>query len=196
MNVIVFDTEYTDLVPGQICQISYLIVRDGQVRGKNMFFAVDSMSEGARDVHGMSVEDLEALSGGEVFAARAAELFEDFSRADLLVGHNVAADDRYLRAEFSRLAMPLKKIKTFCTMNYFTGDAQLRQKVNTGRPKPPKLSELIEYFALSGDEVAARADEWFSGSDGAPHDARYDAAATYLCLLEAVRRGMVRGVLS
>ena len=67
MKIIVFDTEATDLTPGQICQLSYLIVEDGKVTGKNMFFAVDEMSEGAYEVHGMSMEDLEELSGGERF---------------------------------------------------------------------------------------------------------------------------------
>ena len=31
MSIIVFDTEATDLTPGQICQLSYLIVDGGQV---------------------------------------------------------------------------------------------------------------------------------------------------------------------
>ena len=31
MKIIVFDTEATDLTPGQICQLSYLIVEDGRV---------------------------------------------------------------------------------------------------------------------------------------------------------------------
>ena len=74
MKIIVFDTEATDLTPGQICQLSYLIVEDGKVTGKNMFFAVDEMSEGAYEVHGMSMEDLEKLSGGERFEDRAEEI--------------------------------------------------------------------------------------------------------------------------
>lgn len=195
MSIIVFDTEYTALSPGQICQISYLIVEGGRVQGKNMFFAVDEMSEGAQAVHGMSMEDLEILSGGEVFCDRAEEILGDFQGTSLIVGHNVAADERYLRAEFERLSMPLKKLKSFCTMNYFTSDAQLKARINTGRPKPPKLSELVEHFSLNPDEIAARAGEWFQGASGQLHDARYDAAATYLCLAEATRLGKVRGVL-
>lgn len=193
-RIIVFDTEATDLTPGQICQLSYLMIDDGQVMGKNLFFAVDEMSEGAQGVHGMSREDLDALSGGERFEDRVDEIFADFSGASLLVGHNVSADDRYIRVEFERCGLNLKRIKTFCTMNYFTSDAQLKRKVNTGRPKPPKLSELAEYFAISEEEIAARAAEWF-GESGAAHDARYDTAATYLCLLKATELGKVRGVL-
>ena len=114
MKLIVFDTEATDLTPGQICQLSYLMVDKGHVQGKNMFFAVDEMSEGAQEVHGMSMEMLDELSGGERFEDRAEEIFQDFSSCDMIVGHNVSADDRYIRVEFERLGMKLKKLLTFC----------------------------------------------------------------------------------
>ena len=64
MRIIVFDTEATSLTPGQICQLSYLCVDDGQVTGKNYFFSVDEMSEGSQEVHGLSMDMLEELSGG------------------------------------------------------------------------------------------------------------------------------------
>lgn len=194
MRLIVFDTEATDLTPGQICQLSYLIVDGNQVTGKNMFFQVDSMSEGAQEVHGMSMEDLRALSGGNRFEDRAQEIFDDFSSVSTLVGHNVSADDRYLRVELTRLNMNLGRINTFCTMNYFTSETALKRKVNTGRPKPPKLCELVEFFGLTEDMIAGSAEAWFGGG-GALHDARFDTAATYLCLKEATRLGKVRGVL-
>lgn len=194
MNMIVFDTEATDLTPGQICQLSYLIVDQGQVTGKNMFFAVDEMSEGAREVHGMSMQDLELLSGGERFADRAEEVFQDFRGAQMLVGHNVSADDRYIRAEFERLSMKLPKIRTFCTMNYFTSDTALVRKVNIGRPKPPKLGELCVHFGVGDEVIAERSEAWFGGGAQA-HDARFDTVATYLCLVEATRLGRVRGLL-
>lgn len=194
MKLIVFDTEATDLVPGQICQLSYLIVDKGIITGKNMFFAVDEMSEGAQAVHGMSIEDLEELSGGERFADRAEEVFEDFCNADRLIGHNVSADDRYLRVEFERLGMKLPKIKTFCTMNYFTCVVNLKRKFNTGRPKPPKLVELTQFYALSEEEIAEKAAQWFGGG-GAAHDARYDTAATYLCVEAGTKKGDLRGLL-
>lgn len=194
MKLIVFDTEATDLTPGQICQLSYLMVENGNVTGKNMFFTVDEMSEGAYEVHGMSMEALEELSGGERFEDRADEIFEDFSSASLLIGHNVAADDRYIRVEFDRLNKKLKKIKTFCTMNYFTCVMNLKRKVNTGRPKPPRLEELVEFYQLTPEYVAERASEWFGGGDVA-HDARYDAAATYLCVVAGTEKGDLRGVL-
>ena len=45
MKVIVFDTEATDLQPGQICQLSSLTVENGVVTGQNLYFSVDQMSE-------------------------------------------------------------------------------------------------------------------------------------------------------
>ncbi len=194
MKLIVFDTEATDLTPGQICQLSYLIVDNGEVAGKNLFFTVDEMSEGAQEVHGFSMEDLEKLSGGERFEDRAEEVFADFKSAGMLVGHNVSADDRYLRVELERLGMRLPKIKTFCTMNFFTSDTALARKVNIGRPKPPKLGELCAYFGLTDELIAEKSDAWFGGG-GQAHDARFDTVATYLCLVEATRLGKVRGVL-
>ncbi len=194
MSVIVFDTEATDLVPGQICQLSYLIAEAGCVAGKNLFFEVDDMSEGALEVHGFTLEKLRELSGGLRFEDVAPDVLDDFSAAKMWVGHNVSADEKYLRVEMERCGLALPKKPVFCTMNYFTSDMNLARKVNIGRPKPPKLTELVQFFELSEDFVAERASEWFGGG-GALHDARFDTAATYLCLLEGTRRGRVRGVL-
>lgn len=163
MKLVVFDTETTDLRPGQICQLSYLIAADGVVAGKNLFFSVDEMNESSQAVHGMSMEMLEELSGGERFEDRAQEIFDDFSACELLVGHNVAFDDRFLRTELTRAGYELKRIRTFCTMNYFTGDMQLRRKFRTGRPKPPKLIELAEYMELKTEDIEKNSEAWFGG---------------------------------
>lgn len=194
MSIIVFDTEATDLTPGQICQLSYLVVDGADVTGTNLFFEVDEMSEGAQEVHGFSMEMLRELSGGLRFEDAAQRVFDDFAAAKLWVGHNVSADDRYLRVELERCGLKMPKKPTFCTMNYFTSDLNLARKVNIGRPKPPKLTELVEFFGLEEDFVAEKASEWFGGG-GALHDARFDTAATYLCLVEATKQGRVRGVL-
>ncbi len=194
MKLIVFDTETTDLRPGQICQLSYLIAEHGNVTGKNMFFSVDEMSEASQAVHGMSMERLEELSGGERFEDRAQEIFDDFSACKWMVGHNVAFDNRFLRTELTRAGYELPKIRTFCTMCYFTGDMQLLRKFRTGRPKPPKLIELAEYMELKTEDVEKNSEAWFGGG-AAAHDARFDTAMTYMCLAEGARRGMIRGIL-
>lgn len=194
MNVLIFDTEATDLVPGQICQLSYLLADGGSVAGRNLFFEVDDMSEGALEVHGLTPEMLRALSGGTRFEDAAQEIFDDFASAKMWVGHNVSADEKYLRVEMERCGLKLPKKPSFCTMNYFTSDMNLARKVNIGRPKPPKLTELVQHFDLTEEFVAERAAQWFGGG-GALHDARFDTAATYLCLVEGTKRGRLRGVL-
>ena len=82
MRLIVLDTEATDLEPGQICQLSYLTEKDGLVSGSNYFFSVDEMSPGAMEVHGMSREDLLALSGGRWFEDDAEEILQDVNQCD------------------------------------------------------------------------------------------------------------------
>ena len=193
MKVLVFDTEATDIEPGQICQLSYIVDDGGALAADNLFFAVDSMSEGSQEVHGMSIGQLAELSGGRTFADRAQELFEVFSRADLLVGHNVAFDDRYIRVEFERAGLKLPKIRTFCTMNFFTPLMSLKRKVQTGRPKPPKLGELVEYYGVTQEEIQQKCDELFAGGEAA-HDARFDTVATWLCMRRASEKGDLRGI--
>ncbi len=194
MKIIVFDTEATDLVPGQICQLSYLLIEGESIIGRNIFFAVDEMSEGAYEVHGMSIDDLDELSGGDRFEDWADAVFEEFSNADLLIGHNVSADDRYIRVEFERCGLELPKIRTFCTMNYFTGVMNMKRRINIGRPKPPKLCELVEFYGLTEEFVSQKAEEWFGGG-AAAHDARYDTAATWLCVVEATKKGDLKGII-
>lgn len=194
MKLIVFDTEATDLAPGQLCQLAYLKVQDGGVSGKNMYFQVESMSEGAQAVHGMSAEAVRQLSGGLRFADRADEILADFEWADMLVGHNVSADVRYLNVELERIGRSLPDRPTFCTMKYFTPITGLKRKESAVHPKPPKLEELWTHYGLSPAAIAAHCLEWFHGGAHA-HDARFDAAATYLCLLEAATRGDLRDLL-
>ena len=193
MRIIVFDTEATSLTPGQICQLSYLCVDDGQVTGKNYFFSVDEMSEGSQEVHGLSMDMLEELSGGRYFEDDAQSIFDDFRRANLLIGHNVAFDDRYLRVEFDRCNLKLQKTNTFCTMNHATGIMNMARKVAIGRPKPPKLEELFAYYDISEETIRGSAMAWF-GAGNDMHDARFDTAATWLSVQAAVEQGDLRGL--
>lgn len=193
MRTIIFDTEATDLTPGQICQLSLLVVDDGQASGQNLYFSVDQMSEGAFEVHGLSMEALAELSHGQYFEDRAEEILALFNSADLVVGHNVSADERYLRVELERCGLKLKKLNTFCTMNYTTGILNMSRKVVTGRPKPPKLEELYAHYGIDDEMVRERCAQWFGGGSD-KHDARFDTAATYLSLLAAVEKGDLRGM--
>lgn len=192
--IIVFDTEATDLTPGQICQLSYIMDRGGALSARNFYFSVDDMSPGAQEVHGLSMEQLAELSGGAWFEDKADDILADFQEARLLVGHNVAADDRYLRVELERAGKKLKKINTFCTMNYASGLMNLKRKVVTGRPKPPRLSELADYYGVSEEDTLALVGDLFQTGDAALHDARFDTAMTYLCFKRAIEKGDLRGI--
>ena len=75
-----------------------------------------------------------------------------------------------------------------------TGITGLRRKINTGRPKPPKLIELADFMNLSDEAIEENCLKWFGGGEAA-HDARFDAAMTYMCMVEGTRRGLVRGIL-
>lgn len=194
MKIIVFDTETTSLKPGQICQLAYLIVENGEITGKNMFFTVDDMDERSQSVHGFSMEMLETLSEGKTFSDRVSEINEDFLKAEMIVGHNVAFDIRFLKAEFERCFIEFPKVRSFCTMNYFTGNMMMKRKFQTYRPKPPKLIELKEYFSIEDALIEEKAAEWF-GNGNAQHDARFDTAMTYLCLKAGADLGMVKGIL-
>ena len=194
MRLVVFDTETTSLKPGQICQLSYLICENGRVEGKNMFFSVDEMSPSSQAVHGFSMEMLNELSEGLTFEDRADEILRDFASCDVMVGHNVSFDERFLRAEMDRLGFELPKIKLFCTMNYFTGNMMMKRKFQNYRPKPPKLVELKEYFSITDEEIEAAGKTYFGGGEAA-HDARFDTAMTYLCLKKASELGMVKDLL-
>jgi len=87
----------------------------------------------------------------------------------------------------------MKKLKTFCTMNYAAGIMNLQRKVVTGRPKPPRLEELAAHYGVGDAETARMADGLFGGGDSL-HDARYDAVMTYLCLMAALGRGDLRNL--
>jgi DNA polymerase-3 subunit epsilon len=194
MRLIVFDTEATDLTPGQICQLAYLMVEQGKVTGHNYFFSVDEMSPGSQGVHGLSMEMLAELSRSRWFEDEAPSILNDFNSCSLLIGHNVAADERYLRVEMERAGLKLNRIKTFCTMNYASGIMNMQRKVVTGRPKPPKLIELAAYYGVTEEKTAARTEEWF-GAGSALHDARFDTAMTWLCLVAAIEKGDLRGLM-
>ncbi|MGI6725220.1 MAG: exonuclease domain-containing protein [Christensenellales bacterium] len=194
-SLLVFDTEATDLEPGQICQLAYLLEQDGKITVRNYFFSVDDMSPGAQEVHGFSREMLAELSGGFWFEDKAQEILSVFNAAGTVAGHNVRADERYLRVEMERSGLKLKRLNTFCTMNYASGIMNMQRKVVTGRPKPPKLSELAAYYGVTTEQVRERTAELF-GNDGETglHDARFDTVMTWLCLRAAVDKGDLRGL--
>jgi len=181
-RMIALDVELDGMHPSRIIQLSYLIIDGRKIKGKNMYFAAKAVNRYAKKVHGLSVSQLRRLSGGDVFAYRADEIYNDFKNCKLVIGHDVAGDMRYLKAEFARVGVELPDIPIFCTLKHYTKEANIPLKQNPKMLKPPRLGELTEHFGLTQEFIAAKCAQWYGGGDH-PHDARYDAAAAYLVML-------------
>lgn len=181
-RMIALDVELDGMHPSRIIQLSYLIIEGRRIRGKNMYFASKAINRHAKKVHGLGVYQLKRLSGGDVFACRADEVYNDFKDCKLVIGHDVGGDMRYLRSEFARIGVRLPDIPVFCTLRQYTREANIPMKQNPRMLKPPRLGELTEHFGLTNELITEKCKKWFGGGDH-PHDARFDAAAAYLCML-------------
>lgn len=190
MRILTFDTETTALRPGQICQLAYVINDGGRESAKNYWFTVDEMSDSSFAVHGLSLERLTELSGGKRFCACAEEILADFCAADIIAGHNVSADIRFLRTEVERMGKSFPQMKTFCTMNHFTSVMMLERRWPAGHPKPPKLSELASFLEVTDEAATEACKRLFDGGSTA-HDARFDAALTHLCIVKGIEKGYI-----
>lgn len=188
MRTIIFDTETTDIHPGNICQIAYIIVDQG-IKARNFFFEVDQMSPSAEKVHGLSIDKLKALSGGRRFQDHIEEIEQDFSRIDVIVGHNVSFDIKFLKEEFRRNGRSFSYQQEFCTMKRFTNVCKIKKP--DGSYKYPRLEELIRFFSITEKEIEDKALELFREDSKEYHDARYDTVAAYLCLLRAKKKGLL-----
>lgn len=186
------DTESNGCIPEELCQVAGLFIdKCGNIIGRNSYFRVERMNEHAYRVHGLSRAALEKLSGGARFFESAVELYESLGSAGRIVGHNISSDMRLLNMEFHRSGLRPLDNATFCTMRHF--DLALGLTGRNGKPKQPSLTELCRHYFVSDEMVRHVCDAYFGGCTG-QHDARYDCAATYLCVMEAQRRGDVKGV--
>lgn len=187
MKLLFFDTETSDITPGSICELSYIIadIDKKQLYGRNFFFAVDKVSKGAFDVHGLSVEKLKELSNGKRFCDFAKEIYKDFANADVLIGHNVNFDIRYIDTEFDRVGMTAPNKETFDSMKFYTNICNIKKN---GRTKWPKLEEVIKFLEIDNSKIETFCNKVFNGCSGF-HDSRFDIAGTYLIVVEAVKKG-------
>ena len=190
MKLLFFDTETTSIKPGSICQLSYITV-DASVKpqvttGKNFFFTVDEMDPSAEEIHGFSLEKLYDLSNGQYFEDLVPDFYDDFVSSDFLIGHNVNFDVRFLKHELISLGEDFNPKNVFCTMAYYRDICKIK-KAN-GEIKNPKLSEVIDWLNISTEKIAETSEKLFEGS-GNYHDARFDTAATYLTVIEGLKKG-------
>ena len=178
MKLLFFDTETTSIKPGNICQLSYIVVdastKPQKTTGKNFFFTVDSMDEGAQAIHGFSLEKLYELSDGNEFIEFVHEFMPDFFDADFIIGHNVQFDIKFLKHELQLLweagliDTTWEPKNTFCTMAYYKSICNIINP--SGSIKNPKLSEVIDFLEITEEQIANKANELFEGS-GNYHDA-------------------------
>ena len=190
MKLLFFDTETTSVKPGSICQLSYITV-DASAKpqittGKNFFFTVDEMEPSAEEIHGFSLEKLYELSNGQYFEDLVPEFIDDFKESDFLIGHNVNFDVRFLKHELLTLGEFFEPKNIFCTMAYYRDICKI-PKAN-GEIKNPKLSEVIDWLNISEKQISDTSEKLFEGS-GNYHDARFDTAATYLTVIEGLKKG-------
>ena len=198
MKLLIFDTETTSIKPGHICQLSYITIdastKPQQTIGKNFFFTVDEMDPAAEAVHGFSLEKLYDLSNGQYIEDLIEEFINDFSEADFVIGLNVNFDVRFLKLELEAMGIDYEPKNMFCTMQYYRDICKILRP--SGDYKNPKLEEVINFLGITKDQISSKADELFQGS-GDYHDARFDTAATYLLIIEGLKKGYIpRGYFS
>lgn len=190
MKLLFFDTETTGIKPGSICQLSYIIIdtdtKPQSTTGKNFFFTVDEMEPEAERIHGFSLEKLYELSEGMYFEDLFEEFFQDFIQADFIIGHNVQFDIKFLKHELGGLGEEYTPNNIFCTMQYYRSICKILRP--SGDFKNPKLEEVINFLNISKEAITSTADKLFMGS-GNYHDARFDTAATYLTVIEGIKKG-------
>ena len=198
MKLLFFDTETTSIKPGNICQLSYIVIdastKPQKTTGKNFFFTVEDMDEGAQAIHGFSLEKLYELSDGREFLEFVHEFMPDFFDADFIIGHNVQFDIKFLKHELQQLweaglvDTTWEPKNTFCTMSYYKPICNIFNP--SGTVKNPKLSEVIDFLGITEEQITNKANELFEGS-GNYHDARFDTAATYLTVIQDKKKGLI-----
>jgi len=192
MKLLFFDTETTDIRPGNICQLSYIIVdsstKPQTTLGKNYFFTVEDMTSSAEEIHGFSLEQLYELSGGLYFEDKFHEFIDDFLSADVIIGHNVNFDLKFLNHELQVVDIDLTPKNTFCTMAYYKEKCKLSN--GKGGIKNPKLEEVITFLGITKEQIMNKCRELFNGV-GDYHDARFDTTATYFIVTSGIKSGLI-----
>lgn len=185
-KIIIFDTETTGIKPGNICQLSYLTISENGIIPKNFYFKVKYIEPGAQKVHGLTVAKLRELSKDMDFSAKAHEIHADFTKANMLVGHNVSFDIKFLLKEFERNGLELELEDIFCTMKKFTNFCKIPKRKGVGF-KWPRLDELAECLSISQEKKDELSRHLF-GLETFAHDARGDIISTYLCFIEGMKK--------
>lgn len=185
MKNVYLDTETTDLIPGQIAELT-MIVEDSATNKllsvHNYFFTVDSMGEGAQKAHGFSLEKVRELSGGVRFSDKFEEVHQILSDA-CIVAHNEAFDEKFLSSELWRCGISFAPAARTCTMEVFKNIMKIPAKYTKyGKYKNPRLEEVLTFLSISTDKVNEYSQKLFNYDGSAFHDSRFDTTGMYVAV--------------
>jgi len=170
MAILIGDTETTGLRPGYIGQLSCIKVDNGKATGFNAWFKVKEIEDGASKANGLTVPLLEELSGGLEFYDRLDDILALYEGVTDFYGYNTRFDRTFIETEFARCSLPAPHLAY--------QDVMLTAKHKMQVKKGYKLGQALEFFGLT-DKVEPVARKLF-GEVNSLHDARYDAAATFI----------------
>lgn len=185
-NFIVLDTETNSFTPGQITQLSYLMVEDNKIkRGVNYFFSVETINKGIVDLTGRNKATLDVLSHGDVFADCAEEIHTDLNNKTI-IAHNARFDSTFLKAEFERLNIDFDA-NFRCTMKESAEAIKTNFDFHKANISQEELSDLLNIPNLF---VKTLVSKYFKDSANSyRHDSCWDVAELYLIYNELIKKG-------
>lgn len=194
MKKVFLDTETTGLAPGQIGQLSMIIEHeDSRIEARNYFFEIDYITDGAKEACGRDIDFYKEVSKGLKFKDYANELFEILSDS-MIIAHKEKFDENFISTEFWRQNIIFKPADRFCTMNYFMNVLKITPGKYGYKYKPPRLSEVIDYFNIDEQKIQQYSLQLFGNDDNTNtgfHDARYDTTAMFVAF--CVHRDTIHG---
>ena len=185
--VLVFDVETNGGSPQLVCQLAFVLVREGVVYEGSWIFQLpdgETISWRAFNVHGIRLQTCKqhGLSPAPVIEYFLCKAHEIRQSGGLVVAHNKGGDVAALRNTAVRWGCPfdLDPEDVYCTQANSTCFSPHVKK--DGRPKPFRNSELYEYFYGGAPEWAKL------------HDALDDVKITLLNVKAMMEHGRVKGI--
>lgn len=168
---LVFNAETTGLSPiaDQICHLAYIITDDmfNPLIAKKFYFAVDEMSYGAEQVHGLTQEKLKELSGGKGFKDYYREIYEDFKSVDLIATHNFSFFWDFMLWEFQKCDVfeeDFRNIQKMCLMCRYKN--VLKIDIGYEDYKYPKFVEIEQFLGLEKEDIIEQSEGLFNLEEG------------------------------
>ena len=164
---LVFNAETTGLSPiaDQICHLSYIIMDDmfNPLIAKKFYFNIGEMSYWAEQVHGLTKEGLQELSGGKGFKDYYREICEDFKNVDLIATHNFVFFWDFMLWEFQKCDIyeeDFRNIQKVCLMWAYKDILQI--DIGYEDYKYPKFSEIEQFLGLEKEDIIEQSEGLFN----------------------------------